>query len=798
MSDGSLVFDTKLNNAKFEKGIEEQKKGIEKVGTVSRKTFSEMSAESGKTVEELKQDVKKLAEEYQKQYGLNVPQSYKKAYKDMGLYSKDAREEIEEDAEKMRKSHEESSEKSKKSWEDSFDSIKKGFSSVGSVAKSVFSVSAKAITAAAGATATLGAAAINSYADYEQLVGGIETLFGAGGLGLKEYADSVGKTVSEVRGEYNTLMKAQSLALDNAANAYETAGLSANEYMETVTSIAASLKQSTANELGAAKAANDAIIDMADNANKMGTSMESIQNAYQGFSKQNYTMLDNLKLGYGGTKEEMQRLLKDAEKLTGIKYDINNLSDVYSAIHVIQTELGITGTTAKEATETISGSMNAAKAAWSNLLTGLADDTQDLDVLVDNFVESVAIAGENLLPRIETVIVGTGQLVEELLPVIVAEIPVIVNDVLPDLMQSGINMINSIVEGIGQNLPQILSAGGNILMTLTDGVAQLIPSLGTLAFDLITYLLTSITENAGSVIQSGADTLASFINGIVSKIPDLLNMAVEAILALAMALTDPNTLTSIIDAGINLLVSLVSGIYDAIPKLVAAVPQIIANLVQALIANIPKLLTAAAQIMLKLGEYMLKMVANLLSVVPNLSKLLREEFANMDWGAIGRNIIEGIKNGVLNAAKNLANAAAEAAKAALEAAKSFLGIHSPSTVMRDVIGKNMIAGAVEGVEDETPEFKKSAEKSAEAAVDSMNELLDSKKSHGVLKASLLADADSRESSFKTGFAASEKVVNANNSQTTNNQTVNIYQPVKSPSETARAIRLEQQYGLAGA
>lgn len=675
--------------------------------------------------------------------------------------------------------------------------LKKGLSAVGNVAKSAFSVSAKAITAAGAAVATLSASATKNYAEYEQLVGGIETLFGAGGQDLKEYADSVGKTVQEAKDEYNMLMEAQALALNNASNAYETAGLSANEYMETVTSIAASLKQSTENEIEAAKAADQAVVDMADNANKMGTGMESIQNAYQGFAKQNYTMLDNLKLGYGGTKEEMKRLLEDAEKLTGIKYDINNLSDVYSAIHVIQEELGIAGTTAMEATETISGSMNAAKAAWSNLLTGIADDSQDFDELVDNFVESIAVAGENILPRVETAIVGIGQLIEELLPVIVAEIPVIVNDVLPELVQSGANIINSIVEGIGQNIPQILSAGVNILTTLINGVIQLLPSLGTLAFDLITNLLTAITDNASSVIQSGADTLAIFINGIVGKIPDLLNMAVEAILSLAMALTDPNTLTSIIDAGINLLVSLVSGLLDAIPKLVAAVPRIIANLVAALIANIPKLLVAAGEIMLKLGAYLVKQMANMLTAVPKLFKGLYDAFINLDWGKIGSNIIDGIKNGILNTAKNLANAAAEAAKSALEAAKSFLGIHSPSTVMRDVIGKNMIAGAVDGVEEETPEFEKAVAQSAEVAVDSMKEQLDSHNARGVLKASLLADADSQGSSFKTRFVASEKVVGANNSQTTNNQTVNIYQPVKSPSETARAIRLEQQYGLVG-
>lgn len=365
-------------------------------------------------------------------------------------------------------------------------------STLGSVASGGLKIFATGVGAAATGVAALGTAAVKSYADYEQLVGGIETLFGADGSSVEEYTDKVGKSVSDVQEEYNSLMEAQTLALDNANNAYKTAGLSANEYMETVTGFAASLKQSTANEVEAAEAANQAVIDMSDNANKMGTSMESIQNAYQGFAKQNYTMLDNLKLGYGGTKEEMQRLLEDAEKLTGIKYDINNLSDVYSAIHVIQTELGITGTTAKEASTTISGSLNAMKASWSNLVTGIADDSQDFDALVDNFVESAVTVAENLLPRVETAITGIGNLIEKLLPVIVDKIPEIINDVLPDLIQSGTNMISSLVTGVQQNLPQIMSAGGEILSTFSSGIIEVLPSLASTAYDIVMTILSGI------------------------------------------------------------------------------------------------------------------------------------------------------------------------------------------------------------------------------------------------------------------------------------------------------------------
>ena len=236
-------------------------------------------------------------------------------------------------------------------------------------------IGAAAIGTAATGISALVKSSVDAYANYEQLVGGVETLF---------------KTSSDKVMEY-------------AANAYETAGMSANEYMETVTSFSASLLQSLDGDTAAAtEKANLAISDMSDNANKMGTSMEMIQNAYNGFAKQNYTMLDNLKLGYGGTKEEMQRLLDDAEKLSGQKYEISNLNDVYSAIHVVQTELGITGSTATEASTTIQGSINQMKSAWENFVAGLMDSNADISALTDNLVNSIVIAGKNILPAILT------------------------------------------------------------------------------------------------------------------------------------------------------------------------------------------------------------------------------------------------------------------------------------------------------------------------------------------------------------------------------------------------------------
>ena len=536
------------------------------------------------------------------------------------------------------------------------------------------------VAAATSGMAALGAAAINSYADFEQLKGGIETLFGArGAQTVEEYAELVGGTVSEVQDEFNMLMEAQSKAMSDANDAYKTAGMSANEYMETVSSFAASLKQSTENELEAAEAANLAVIDMADNASKMGTSMESIQNAYQGFAKQNYTMLDNLKLGYGGTNEEMERLLQDATALSGVEYDINSLADVYAAIHTIQDELGITGTTAKEASETISGSVSAMSSAWSNLVTGVADDNANFDQLVDNFVDSVGIVAENILPRVEVALEGIGDLVEELFPIIMEKIPEIVDSVLPDLLQSGISM----------------------LLTIGQGILDTLPTLAEIAFDLIMQLISSITDNAGSVFESGSEILREFISGIAEVIPDLMNSIVEMVISLAMAITDPDVLTNIIEAGIDLLLALTGGLVDAVPNLLDAVPKIIGNLVTTLIANAPRLLVAAIELLVQLGAFLVQNIWQLLTFIPDIVDGIIDAFAETDWGSIGQNLIDGIWGGLQAGWDWLVGKVKKLANSLFGAAQDELDIHSPSRKFK-WLGEMCIAGLDEPIEDYNP------------------------------------------------------------------------------------------------
>jgi hypothetical protein len=331
---------------------------------------------------------------------------------------------------------------------DGLESTTKGLEVLGNTATKAGKAMAAGIAAGSAAIGALATVALDSYANYEQLVGGVETLF----------KDSDGKV------------------LDYANNAYQTAGMSANEYMETVTSFSASLLQSLGGDTdAAAEKANLAITDMADNANKMGTSIGMIQNAYQGFAKQNYTMLDNLKLGYGGTKQEMERLLEEAQKISGIEYDISSYADIVDAIHVVQTEMGITGTTAKEASATISGSLSATQSAWQNLLTGFADGNQSLDVLIGNLVTSATTAANNLVPRIAQILSGISDAMAQIMPVISAQLPVILAELLPGVISGAVALVNGLVTSLPSILQIFLEQLPFIITQISNGLIQTFP-----------------------------------------------------------------------------------------------------------------------------------------------------------------------------------------------------------------------------------------------------------------------------------------------------------------------------------
>jgi phage-related protein len=375
-------------------------------------------------------------------------------------------------------------------------------------------VGAAAVSAAATGIAVLTKKALNNYAEYEQLVGGVDTLFKDSSAKVQEYA----------------------------ANAYKTAGLSANEYMDTVTSFSASLLQSLGGDTeAAADMANVAITDMSDNANKMGTDMASIQNAYQGFAKQNYTMLDNLKLGYGGTKEEMQRLIDDANALNAAQgkytnYSIESYADIVSAIHDVQVEMGIYGTTADEASTTIQGSVSSMKAAWSNLLTGIADDNADFKTLIEQFVDSLVTVGENIIPRINIIIQGLTQLITE----------------------ASQTIIPMAVQILLENLPSIVAAGMDLIIALVSGILDNIDMLIDCVLEMVDVIVDKLIDNLPKLIDGGIRLIAALANGLIRAIPNLVSKIPQIISSIVKGII--SGIHAIFDVGKNIVEGLWNGI----------------------------------------------------------------------------------------------------------------------------------------------------------------------------------------------------------------------------------------------
>lgn len=527
----------------------------------------------------------------------------------------------------------------------------------GAVAKGAAVIGAAATTAVSALTKSI----VSSYADYEQLVGGVETLF-------KDSADIVSAY---------------------ASNAYKTAGLSANQYMETVTGFTASLLQSVGGDTEkAAEIADMAITDMSDNANKMGTSMESIQSAYQGFAKQNYTMLDNLKLGYGGTKSEMERLLADATAISGIKYDLNSLADVYEAIHVIQNELDITGTTAKEASTTISGSVASMKAAWQNLLVGLADDNADFSGLVDNLVNS--IVGENgsggvinnIMPRIQKAVSGIGQLIQELAPVITEALPGLIESILPGLIGAAVSLLTGFGDALITSLPLLIDAAIQIVSALAQGLMDNLPAIIDAAITLITTLGSGLAEN----------------------LPTLIPAAIEAISTIATALID--NIDQLVSCAIELMIGLANGIIEALPELIAQAPVIIAALISALVENIPLLVQSGIDMIGKLIEGLIENLPALGDAALDIIDSLVGGISDL-WDSIveiGKNLVEGIWEGISGAADWLWEHVKGFFSGVIDSVEKFLGISSPSKVFAEM-GGYMAEGLGVGFGDEIDSVK---------------------------------------------------------------------------------------------
>ena len=494
------------------------------------------------------------------------------------------------------------------------------------------------------ATAAIGkalSASISEGAALEQSLGGIETLF-------KDSADKV---------------KA------NAAKAYQTAGMSANDYMELTTSFSASLLSSLAGDTSkAADVADMAMVDMSDNANKMGTNMEDIKNAYQGFAKQNYTMLDNLKLGYGGTKSEMERLLADAQKISGVEYNIDNLSDVYSAIHVIQGQLDITGTTAKEAATTISGSFNQMKAAAKNVMGEIAlgmDVGPALNELANTII---TFAVGNLLPAVWNVISAlpfVTALGPQLFVAVSGLIPQIASGIttgIPILYQSAMQLMDQFNIGIQEQLPILLQKGVDFITNIVNGILQNLPQVITMAGNIITYFANTIISMFPTVLSAGASLLLKLVNGIINNLPQIAQAAATAIVRFVASIGQ--NLPQILQSGITIIGKLAAGLIRAIPNLVGQIPAIISAIVNA--------------------------------------------FTSQNWGSIGINIISGIASGLRSAAHMLWDAVKGVLGGFKENVLAFFGIHSPSR-WGMFVGEMIDTGIANGLTGNTSLISNAAE-----------------------------------------------------------------------------------------
>ncbi len=540
--------------------------------------------------------------------------------------------------------------------------------------------------------------AIVEGANLEQSLGGIETLF-------KESSDEV---------------------VAYANQAWKTAGMSANNYMETATGFAASLLQGVAGDTQKAAQITDmAIVDMSDNANKMGTDMESIQNAYQGFAKQNYTMLDNLKLGYGGTKSEMERLLADAQELSGVEYNIDNLADVYNAIHVIQENMDITGTTAKEASTTISGSINAVKGAWSNLQGDLVlgkDVTEDINALS----ESVLTAASNLLPAVANLLKSLPKvlvdLIQQLAPPLIsaimetiAEIVNTIGDTLPDLIDTFMQASFSIVDAIIDNLPAIVEAGIRLLMGLVTGILQSLPKLIAQIPIIISTILTTLLDLIPEVAEAGltlftslVEDLPGIITNIVNIIPTLINAIIDCICEL---------IPLIVETGVELLSALVQNLPLIIKAIIAVIPQIINSINDTFAKLTPVMVEVGWELFIALIELLpqvlLAIVESAYEIVAGLISVFTDCYPHM-W-SVGKDMVAGIWQGIKNGWSDLVASVKKMARQLVTDIKDVFGIHSPSTVFKNEIGKNLDLGFAEGITGNIDAVNKAMDELTEAA-----------------------------------------------------------------------------------
>lgn len=626
-------------------------------------------------------------------------------------------------------------------------------SKLGAAAGKAASLVAAGVAAVATGTAAVAGMSMKAYAAYEQNVGGIQKIFGNMGKSLEDYAAMTGQSVEQCSGKWQQLEQAQTTVLKNADEAYKTAGMSANQYMEQVTGFSAALVSSLGGDtVKAAEYANTAMVDMSDNANTFGTSMEDLQNAYQGFAKQNYTMLDNLKLGYGGTKEEMQRLISDAHAVNGA-VDESSLSfdNIVLAIHTMQEQMQIAGTTSREAASTIEGSCSMARAAWENWLTELGKDDADMGKLTGELVDSVATAASNIVPRLAT-IVSTAV---EQLPGVVTKLAPVVGEAFAQIADSALTALSGAMDGIGEVGARVgpvlydgivsgaewLSTSAADIMTQLGGyLSENLPTLMEQGLNILTGLSESLAENVGILAEGAANLIVGLAQGIADSLPTLIEQAPVIVQNLANAIND--NAPTLLGAGIQAIVTLALGIVQAIPTLIANIPAIFqaflavwsaldwislgrnaitalgngvvnmlgfigscgSNVVSAIRGAIQNLPNTLADIgrngISSLGSAIRGAIGYVTSAASNVASSLIGSLSSIQGRvvSIGSQIVQGIANGISGAAGVVVSKITGVVGGAIDAAKNLLGIHSPSRVFRKIFGYVM-EGAALGIDD---------------------------------------------------------------------------------------------------
>lgn len=671
-------------------------------------------------------------------------------------------------------------------------------SSFGSKLKSGLATAAKVTTAAIGAATTgvvaLTKSAVDNFSSYEQLKGGIETLFGAGGKSIEEYAESVGKSTDEARDEYDQLIKAQNLVMDNASIAYKTAGMDMNKYMETTIQSAAALINSLEGDTAQAADLMDmSIVDMSDNVNKMGTTMEAVQNAYRGFSRGNFTMLDNLALGFAGTKEGMQSLLEKAEDLaiangtlnesnmkliideeeiekatekletaqgklegrqnaltkaqltyeeavrkngadsiqaqkaaislseanrkledaladvteaegnlekaqsgTRKAFDIKSYSDIVKAIHIVQQEMGITGTTVTEAEGTITGSLASLRAGWQNLVTALATGEGDIDKIINDLVAGATLAIGNVLPVVERALIGIGNLIGKIAPIVIQKLPELFNSIYPSLVSAVRNMITAVVS------------------ILPGFITDFIPTIGAVIPEILGSLVQMVIDNGPTFIAGLITFVQSIADWLTENLSPFITAIIEAVSVLIGAILD--NLPQFLRAIFQIVKALATAILQNIPVLISAIVRAIPQIVQAIVESLPIIIEGIAQL-----------VVALVAALPDILKALWDGFKKLfskqgveQFKQMGRNLMEGLKNGFVDAVTSVIDAAKEAGKKIVNGVKKIFGIHSPSKVFENQVGRMIGAGLAEGIDKSAEEAVNSAEAMAQEVLGTMN------------------------------------------------------------------------------